>query len=395
MFKLLKKVKHNKKGFTLVELMTTVALMSIVIVLIGQLSASIYKKYEVVERQFALQSQIEYVAAQFQKDAYNCSLATATNVDLFYEDPSNVALTKKLSSCSELGTFTETSDGTLTFENGTDLYTYYFTYNGYFYSLAPERSTDDNGNYVKTENRVARKFTHVFDDEYKMDVSFSVGLDAFELDADTKQEAEKPTNVDGTSISHNYLDNGITVTISSDKEYLPANYVLNTCFSFDNMATKGQKVNVNSADGYYLTSSYTAGWDAGTNAIGYPSESVKQSGVAYPNITKTANIIRFISYTDSLSGSLGTDTGGTGANFTCGTRFLMAGSDLEYAVVDTLRNFRDNTLRGTAIGEFIIDRYYNVWSPAIIGFGTKSETFKSVARTVVTDAAYLVAMSEK
>lgn len=70
----------------------------------------------------------------------------------------------------------------------------------------------------------------------------------------------------------------------------------------------------------------------------------------------------------------------------------MAGTSMESAVVDTLRNFRDNTLKGTYLGDIIIDKYYNVWSPAIIKIGSKNETLKNIGREIVTDTAILIAM---
>ena len=393
MFKLLNKTKHDKRGFTLMELIVAMTITLLVLTLTIQLTGSIYKKYETVEKQFQLQAQVEYLVSQMQTDATKTSLSTATKVDLFYEDPSTVEANKAFASCPEIGTFTENEDGTLTFQNYTSQYTYYFTYKGYFYSLSPIHGVKDDGSTQFTSNNIARKFYYQFDDPLKLDVKFSVGVDVFQWDTTENKEAESATKADGSAAIHKYLDNGITVSVKSDREYLPAKYDLNSSYSFDNMTTNGQYINCNSDSGYFLTNEYSAGWDKGTNAEGYPSDRFEQ-GKSYPNVSKSANIVRFISYNDALGGALDTDQGQTETAFTCGTRWLMAGTELEKPVVDTLRSFRDNVLKGTYLGDIIIDKYYNEWSPAVIELGSRNETVKKIGRAFVTDTAILIAMTE-
>ncbi len=392
MFKLLNKTKHDRRGFTIVELLVTLTILLLVLGLTAQLWSSIYKRFDVVEKQFLLQSQIEYIVAQFQRDATKTSLSTATRVDLFYEDQDTLQANKTLASCPELGTFTENEEnGELTFTKATNQYTYYFTYNGYFYSLAPKHTINSDGSVNIESNAVARKFCSQFDDPLKMDIKFSMGVDVFQWDTTQNKEAESPTNADGTAKAHKYLDAGITVSIKSNREYLPAKYDINSSYSFDNMLSTNREINCNSDEGEYITSTYSAGWDLGTEAEGYPSSDKLQSDVSYPNLSKTANVIKFISYNDSLGGALDADTGTTETAFTCGTRWLMAGTDMEGAVVNALREFRDNTLKGTYLGDIIIDKYYNEWSPAIIALGTRHEAFKKIGRELVTDTAILIA----
>ncbi len=393
MFKLLNKTKHDRRGFTIVELLVTLTILLLVLGLTAQLWSSIYKRFDMVEKQFLLQSQIEYIVAQFQRDATKTSLSTATRVDLFYEDQDTLQANKTLASCPELGTFTEDeTTGKLTFTKATNQYTYYFTYNGYFYSLAPKHTVNSDGSVNIESNAVAIKFCSQFDDPLKMDIKFSVGVDVFQWDTTQNKEAESPTNTDGTAKAHRYLDAGITVSIKSNREYLPAKYDINSSYSFDNMLSTSREINCNSDEGEYITSTYSAGWDLGTEAEGYPSSDKLQSDLAYPNLSKTANVIKFISYNDSLGGALDADTGTTETAFTCGTRWLMAGTDMEGAVVNTLREFRDNTLKGTYLGDIIIDKYYNEWSPAIIALGSRNDAFKRIGRELVTDTAVVIAM---
>ena len=391
MFKLINKTKHDRRGFTLAELIVAIAIMALVMGLVAQLFGTIYKRYDMVEKQFKLQAQVEYIVAQFQEDATKTSLSTATKVDIFYEEPATVEANHILASCPELGTFTENANGTITFQNPTNQYTYYFTYKGYFYSLAPIHQIDEDNKVTIKSNATAYKFYYQFDNPLKLDVKFSVGVDAFQWDTTENKEMENPTDASGNALKHKYLDSGISVSVKSNREYLPAKYDLNSSFSFDNMKTNGQLVNCNNDSGYYFTSEYTAGWDAGMDTEGYPSDR-QESGKAYPNSKRSGNVIRFISYNDSIGGALDADTGDTETAFTCGTRWLMAGTDMESGVVKTLRDFRDNTLKGTYLGDIIIDKYYNEWSPAIIKIGSKNETLKNIGRTVVTDMAIFIAM---
>lgn len=393
MFKLINKTKHDKRGFTLAELIVAIAVMALVMGLVAQLFGTIYKRYDMVEKQFKLQAQVEYVVAQFQENATKTSLSTATKVDIFYEDPATVEANQILASCPELGTFTENADGTITFQKPTNQYTYYFTYKGYFYGLAPIHLIDEDNKVTIKSNNIAYKFYYQFDNPLKLDVKFSVGVDAFQWDTTENKEMENPTDALGNALKHKYLDSGISVAVKSNREYLPAKYDLNSSFSFDNMKTNGQLVNCNNESGYYFTSEYTAGWDSGTDTEGYPSNR-QESGKTYPNSKRSGNVIRFISYNDSIGGALDADTGDTETAFTCGTRWLMAGTDMEGGVVKTLRDFRDNTLKGTYLGDIIIDKYYNEWSPAIIKIGSRNETLKNIGRTVVTDMAILIAMTK-
>lgn len=393
MFKLINKTKHDRRGFTLAELIVAIAVMALVMGLVAQLFGTIYKRYDMVEKQFKLQAQVEYVVAQFQENATKTSLSTATKVDIFYEDPATVEANQILASCPELGTFTKNADGTITFQKPTNQYTYYFTYKGYFYGLAPIHLIDEDNKVTIKSNNIAYKFYYQFDNPLKLDVKFSVGVDAFQWDTTENKEMENPTDALGNALKHKYLDSGISVAVKSNREYLPAKYDLNSSFSFDNMKTNGQLVNCNNESGYYFTSEYTAGWDSGTDTEGYPSNR-QESGKTYPNSKRSGNVIRFISYNDSIGGALDADTGDTETAFTCGTRWLMAGTDMESGVVKTLRDFRDNTLKGTYLGDIIIDKYYNEWSPAIIKIGSRNETLKNIGRTVVTDMAIFIAMTK-
>lgn len=407
MFKIMNKFR-SRKGFTLVELMITLVLLGLVLALSAQLFGSIFDKYKLVEQRFIIQSEVQHIVSSFQNDAYNYSLYTATTVDMFYEAPETVEANKKLASCPELGTFTENEQThTLTFDNRSAdamSYTYLFCFNGYLYILNSGKK--DAVRYFYT-------------DQVPVDIKFTIGTRAYEMDNTgnesdgTKYEKDASgnlvpvTNADGTSQKADpiFLDKGVTVTVTG--YYLDDNgekdetryYKLNTSFAFSNI--KGS-INMNSPNGNYLTNRLVAGWyiedDAG-NAVsdtvlktceGYPSLDVCEGRTYsnYQNINKSGNIIRYISMYDFLNGNLNTSgASDSTVSFNCATRWLMADSDVGAGVVDSLRDFRDEVLSGSKIGDCLIEKYYE-YSPDIIEFAQQSPALKKFLQTAVTDFAY-------
>ena len=193
MFKVIGKMKSDKRGFTLVELLVVLALMGLAAGLIGQLIGSIWSRYRMVEQLYIIQTEVQAIMSAFQADASTGSLATATNVDLLYSNPEETNTNKSFTACPELGTFTENpDDGSLTFSGRADgadkTYTYLFVYNGYFYVLNGGQET-------------ARRFK--FTDEAKVDINYEVSIDAFEKDTNN---VEKETSTE----PHKYLPSGVT-----------------------------------------------------------------------------------------------------------------------------------------------------------------------------------------
>lgn len=408
MFKIMSKFR-NRKGFTLVELMITLVLLGLVLALSAQLFRSIFEKYKLVEQRYIIQSEVQHIVSSFQNDAYNYSLYTATTVDMFYEKPETVEANKRLASCPELGAFTENEEThTLTFDNRSAdamSYTYLFCFNGYLYIL--NSGKEDAVRYFYT-------------DQVPVDIKFTIGTRAYEMDGTgnesdgTKYEKDAEgnlvpvTNADGTHQKSDpiFLDKGVTVTVTG--YYLDDNgerdeskyYKLNTSFAFSNI---NGSINMNSPNGNYLTNKLVAGWcvedDAG-NALsdsvlktckGYPSIDACEGKTYsnYQNINKSGNIIRYISMYDFLNGNLNTSGGASDStvSFNCATRWLMADSDVGAGVVDSLRDFRDEVLSGSKIGDCLIEKYYE-YSPDIIEFAQQSPALKKFLQTAVTDFAY-------
>lgn len=383
MFKIFGKMKSDKRGFTLVELMIVLALMGLVGMLIGQLMGSIWKKYRLVEERYIVQSEVQAIMGAFQADASTGSLATATNVDLFYADPELVKTNKSFAACPELGTFRENDDGSLFFpsraEDTTEkIYTYLFVYNDYFYVL--------NGG---TDTAYRFKFS----DEAKVNINYEVSVDAFEKD---ENNVEKETSTE----PHNYLPRGVTITVKNAPD-AGFNYVLHTSFSLKNTEDTNSELNMNNKTTYALTNSYVAGYTKGelpnfpnvTDTTGGKGVYVGESGSTYPYLQEAASIIKYISLYNYNFGSPTGSSGEMNVGTDCSISFLMAGNRIGEGVKSTLRSFRDGVLRDNSLGEMIIEKYYS-WSPAIIEKTNESPALKKALTYAVEGTAYLIEMAK-
>lgn len=390
MFKALHRIKDDNKGFTITELLVTVAIMALVAGLLCQLMGSIWIKYRMVENLYIIQTEVQAIARAFQTDSQRGSLATATNVDLFYEDPAAVETNKNFQSCSGLGTFTEDEAGNLTFNNKTDnTYNYLFVYKNYFYVL-------------DYDSNIAHRFKYT--DEAKINIKYEVSVDAFAKDVNNK---EGSASYYGNG--HRYLADGITITIESAPEY-QFHYALNTSFSLKNAITGGNEVNMNNSADYALTNEHVAGYthgilpasyNNGTPEGQYPNISdqngknyVAESGKTYLDLNKPANLIRYISVEKFNQSTPTGEDGGMSIGTGCGISILMMDNKLGEGVKTTLRGFRDNVLKGNAVGEMIIDKYYNSWSPVIIEISSKSPAAKKVLTDVIIGTAYVIEMAK-
>ena len=391
-FKTIGKMRSDKRGFTLAELMVTLVIMGLVGTLLGLLFASIWKKYRMVENLYIVQKEVQAIMNAYSADASQGSLATATNVDLMYEDSDYLIDNKAFQSCPELGTFTEdennhslyfaTRDSSnAAFNADCFQYTYLFVYDGHMYVLNGKQST---------------AYRFCFTDEIQVDIKYSVSVDAFGKDADGKESTHRLDNTEVTD--HKYLVDGVTVTVASAPIY-DFYYDLDTSFALKNaMNTQNNYVNLNNIDGTHFTNQYCAGYIYGTNLktnelSEKKPDSFKKDGVTYSHLTDEANVIKYISIKNFNSGDISGASGSTGTNFNCAFSFLMVDSPIRDGVLNTLRDFRDNTLRGTAIGDRIIEKYYD-WSPAVISVLSEHEALRSVAATVVKDTAYVIEMAD-
>lgn len=372
MFRIMNIKKRNNKGFTLVELLVTLTVLLIALTLTAELFGMIYKNYAIVEGRWIVQTEVEYIVKAFQTGKSSESLTTANFVDMFYE--AGMDSTKTSFECvPELGAITENADGSITFENADTEHIYLFCYKNFFY-------------YLNRAEKTARRYYKT--DSIPVQVTFDVAVKAHDIDEITHKE-EVVTNASGEAVYDRYLPKGISITVKNVPNPSLGNtvYSLNTSFAFDNM-NQGQMINI---DGGYFTSDRVAGWTSGNieyinDLFDTDKESYYKDGVTYNSFQQHANIVKYVSANSYFAQADVGESGGIGTNFNCATRYLMAGSKYETPVVNALRDFRNNVLKGTVVGDFIIEKYYD-WSPAVIEAASNSKVLKAVLKAFVVPAA--------
>ncbi len=409
LFKVMNRMKSDKRGFTIAELMVTLVIMGLVASLIVLVARNIWKRYKLVEDRYIVQTEIKAIADGFSADASTGALATATKVDLLYNDPNSLIDNSSFECAPELGTFTyhkqewtkTDSDGnsvtyapesiefpsrdpsSVSFNEDCYKYTYLFVYDGFFYVLNGKEFVAYRFPILQPDEQMVR-------DEVEVKIDYDVAIDAFmqTQDASGKWEEGNVYNKDNSK-GHSYLTDGITITITSGEKY-DFKYSLMCSFALKNYSDK-MRVNFNSIDGLtYISSKYTAGYTKGTTLENYPDSTAqsKIDGTA-AHINDSANVIKFISLKAFNSGEIAGNSGSTTTGFGCATSFLMAESNIGEGVKSTLREFRDNTLSGNSFGEYIIEKYYE-YSPKIIEFTAEHAGAKQICKEAVTDIAYLI-----
>ena len=372
-FKTIGKMKNDNRGFTLTELVITIVIMALVAGTIALIAGNIWKRYRLVENRFIVQTEVKAIMDAFAADASTGSLSTATNVCLLYEEPDYPETNNKFLSCPELGNFTvNDSTHAITFSRDlTDseaIYSYLFVYDDHFYVL--------NGN---TNN--AYRFSYT--DEILVNIEYSVSVDAFAKGDDGKEGSVRLDSGTNSTV-HTYLTDGVTVKVEAAEGY-DFNYYLNNSFALKN-AQGSNQVNIS---GSQLASAYCSGYDKGV-LNGVPNN-YKANGVTYNHLTDSANVIKYIATKDFASGDANANSGSTTTGFNCSFSFLMMNSPIGEGVKNTFRSFRDNMLRGNALGELVIEKYY-AWSPAVISIFSEHKLLRDVSARLITDTAYLIEM---
>lgn len=363
----LKNKLKSKQGITLVELLVTIALMAMVTGLTIQLAHSFLQSYSIVQARWRTQNAAQQVMQFFRLQ--NESLSNSASISLFY---------------------TETEQPVADYEDPTDMQGVPSTGNDtYAYIYSQPASDPELGDVIyvleRGEGKTPVNLTeYLIDEEVPLDIKFSVSVvpqEVFRGEATTDAEGNTTVPYSYGGGEDAYLPTTVDVTISTP-ESIGGNYTLTTSFTMNNMM-QNQRVNYEGGTPCRVAASGIgiAGWDD-------PDLECPVSTSLYPYATKSANILRYVSAQSFLESqnTNGADINVEGAGL-CFSNLVMADSPIGWQVKGALRDFRDNVLAKTELGNQIIDKYYNEWSPALVAAAEENPAVKTLGKLVLIPAS--------
>ena len=225
---------------------------------------------------------------------------------------------------------------------------------------------------------------YLLDEEVPLDIKFSVSVvpqEVYRGEATTDAEGNTTVPYSYGGGEDAYLQTTVDVTISTP-ESIGGNYTLTTSFTMNNMM-QNQRVNYEGGTPCRVAACGIgiAGWDD-------PDLECPVSTSLYPYATKSANILRYVSAQSFLESqnTNGADLNVQGAGL-CFSNLVMADSPIGWQVKGALRDFRDNVLAKTDLGNQIIDKYYNEWSPALVAAAEENPAVKTLGKLVLIPAS--------
>lgn len=407
MFKL---VHKNRKGFTMVELLVTLVVLGIVIGMAGNLLYQLTNFNNMANYRYEIQTAVRTAYNKFESKSN--SIIQSYQADVLYdpniasgitftvEDISGVALKAgehfNWNSGSEPLAFSA--------DSGDSLYTYIFS--------TPATSKDGNnlGMLLFIRNYNTETYELYLDPEglgtLPVEIRFSIGTNVppvrSENDYDKK---ETPTS---------YVSHSIGVIIKSGRDDV-TEYAVDSAYTLENIMQNNKTINFVGSKLVYESAwgedgkVGPAGWVYGskydvtdednnvttvtvsnfpeTSALNFADNGNQDIVKAETDrLTEYGNIMRFISPEAYQSGNATDSQTDNIEMASCFTGWAMRGDEMAERVLDNLRDFRDEVLRGTEIGDWIIHEYYYTWSPFLI---ENTAFLKPVYQAVLVPVSYV------
>lgn len=365
MFKL---VYKNKKGVTLIELIVALAIVGLVLALSSTIFNLFTSTHEMGTRRWQVQNAVRLASSKFETETD--LITNSKMLDVFYDE--TVAN----------GILYDESTNTFTWKDGKTPYV-----------IPNEGSKDEDFSYIfstpaydkNDPNRYLGYFLYIKD----------FGQTTSKLFLDNEGFGSIPVQVE-LSISTDELDletgdpsyqgNGVNIVMKSGDESITS-YEVETTYVLENFSAS--KV-INHENGELIlkeewvvegsAKAYPCGWsDATVNGgnkemHGYPKTATKYGennnktyNFTNAELQNKGNVLRFLSPLSDMKVEDGEGQGTTSNKASCIQSWLFSdGTATSERVLDNFRNFRDNVLRGTEIGDWFIDFYYNDLSPFLI-----------------------------
>lgn len=391
MFKLF--YKNRKKGFTVVELIVAITLTAIVLGAFGIAFNVIHNTYNSSMLRARITNAVQLATQKFETNTN--LIANAKEVDVFYDtvvaegiiyDESNGTFTWK---SGDAKSFVMPMEGSANQEK----YSYIFStpaydskgnYLGYFLFARNIFDSNSAGETYVEANANSMLF---LDNEGAGDIPVQLELSI------ASDYVPPPSEDFGTTVEveagQKYTDNCIKIAFKSGKEDV-SSFSTETKYALENF--NGKKVNMrngklsmeNSWIEANIAKAYPSGWNnefIGTDKTrGFPSNlktdaveidadgevvSSQEITLTTEQIQKPGNVLRFLS---PLSDNSVEDTIGQGSQLDKGScpledYFWKMDTSVSEPILTELRSFRDNVLKGNAVGDAIINFYYNDFKP--------------------------------
>lgn len=364
MFKLI----HNRKGISLVELIVTVAIVGLVIVLSGTVFSLFANTHESAATRWQVQNAVRLASTKFETETD--LIANSKMLDIFYDE--TIAN----------GILYDEANNTFTWKDGKTPYV-----------VPNEGSKDEDFSYIFStpaydKNEPTRYLGHfLYIKEFgqttsklflenegfgsvPVQVELSISTDELEL------ETGDPS----------YQSNGIKLVMKSGNEEI-TDFQVETVYVLENFSASktinhdgGKLILKEEWVENNVAKAYPCGWsDATVNSgnkemHGYPktntnygADNSKVYNFSSAELQNTGNVLRFLSPLSDMKVEDGDGQGTTSHKASCIQTWLFSdGTAASERVLDNFRNFRDNVLRGTEIGDWFIDFYYHDLSPFMI-----------------------------
>lgn len=372
---------HKKKGFSLAEVIITILVLSFIMPLAGQILYQMTSFYQMASYRWQIQNAVQLACRKFET---NSELIMNTHkADILY-DPVIA------------GGITVYDDGSFVWRNGAEK----------SYIVTKEGVADDSDPYTYIFSTPAYDIDGVYLGSYLYIREYNTTNSVLFLDeegfGDVPVEIEftvgtsvpsRVTDENGNPIPQKYLSNTVGITLKSGLQQV-TNYEVETAYTLIQIA-EGKAINYEGgllvcdyswfAVGNASTpAAYPAGWANtelnGQSTSGYPGDADGTAPTRYQaandiwydirvrDINKGANVMRFVSE-EAFHSVTDTSELASSANMaSCLTSWAYMDEDAkeQSVVLGGLRDFRDNVLKGTVAGDWIIYNYYNNWSPFVV-----------------------------
>lgn len=382
------------------ELIIAVTLVGFIIPLAGQLLYDFTQVFNMASRRWEIQSAVHLACNKFEKN--RDSIVNAHRADLLYDK----ALEQGVVYDQETKTITWKQASAVMPTEGlrdtNNVYTYIFSVPAY-----DSKTNDYLGKFLFIRDFDAERSTLFLENEGMGDVPVNISFrvatspDALKKNNETNEYELKEDQ------TNRYLTSTVEIDFTSGVEDV-TNYEVITQFTLYNFSGRSMTM-----EGSYpvleqawLNTVYPAGWSADDEVVGRPGGAIPYITSRNPTkysatpfdcseyIKGDANMMRFISERAVDSKGDITELTASVDMASCLTQLLFIDGTREGArTVGALREFRDNCLKGTAVGDFIIDKYYNSWSPALVEVCKENPTAGKVIKAVLKPVSKVLGMA--